>query len=261
MSELRVGLVRVDEILFHPHNVRIDLGDLRSLTNSIKKYGIMQPVVVEKYGKQLRLRAGHRRVAAARLAGLSRVPAVIHAEALDEDEWLIQAVQENIERRGLEGVERQRAIKALRNLGCTTEGIAEAFDVSTATIHRWAAGRFDMQAPTAAAEPDEVASRRRGPQRNQAHARARKRLIEAHQDEFDRLLLEERQRGSVDEAVVERCMAGERMEAAESERLEVIRRWQADRRPLNELFRIQGWNVWRDMRNAGMPYADQEAAS
>lgn len=64
----RVGRVRLDAIDFHQHNVREDLGDLRDLTASIRRFGIMQPVVLEQRGDRLRIRAGHRRVAAARLA-------------------------------------------------------------------------------------------------------------------------------------------------------------------------------------------------
>lgn len=66
--DLRVGLVKLTDIVFHPHNVCRDLGDLRSLTASIARHGVMQPVVVEEYGDHVRLRAGHRRVAA-RAAG------------------------------------------------------------------------------------------------------------------------------------------------------------------------------------------------
>lgn len=136
-DDIRVGLVKVDEVRFHPHNVRRDLGDLRALTNSIRKFGILQPIVVENRGDHWRLRAGHRRVAAARLAGVAKVPAVIHKTELDDDEWIIQSIQENVHRAQLDAQDRTDAVRALRDLGCTWEGIAEAFGVRPYVVQRW----------------------------------------------------------------------------------------------------------------------------
>lgn len=136
-DQIAVGLVRVDDIRFHPHNVRQDLGDLRGLAESIASFGVMQPVVVEKHSGGLRLRAGHRRVAAARIAGLTRIPAVIHAEALDDENWLVHSLQENVMRRQLADAERNRAIEALIKLGCSYAGVAEVFGVGRDTIAKW----------------------------------------------------------------------------------------------------------------------------
>lgn len=137
VSDVRVGLVPVEKILFHPHNVRRDLGDLRSLVASIRRFGVMQPVVVERYGDMLRLRAGHRRVAAARLAGLRSVPAVVHGLALDDYEWIVSSVHENAQRRDLDHVERLRAVEAMRDQGASWEAVAEAFGVAASTARSW----------------------------------------------------------------------------------------------------------------------------
>lgn len=134
---LNVGLVRVDDIVVHPHNLRQNLGDLRTLAASIKRYGVIQPVVVEKHAGRLRLRAGHRRVAAARLAGLTRVPAVIHSESLDDEAWLIASVQENVIREGLKADERLRTVHALLDLGCSRQGVADTFGVAEGTVTAW----------------------------------------------------------------------------------------------------------------------------
>lgn len=136
-NNVRVAKIAVDKVSFHPHNVRRDLGDLRPLAASIKRFGVMQPIVVEDYGDTLRLRAGHRRLAAARIAGLARIPALIHDEALEDEEWLIHSVQENVMRRGIDQHERRDAIRALRDLGCTWEGIADAFGASPKTVRIW----------------------------------------------------------------------------------------------------------------------------
>lgn len=140
VSTVKAALVPVDTILFHPHNIRRDYGDLRGLAASITRFGVMQPVVLETYGDRLRLRAGHRRVAAARLAGLTKVPAIVHSDALDDDEWLMASVHENAQRRALDAGERTRTITALRDHGCSWEGIAEAFGVTAATCRGWCRG-------------------------------------------------------------------------------------------------------------------------
>lgn len=140
---VRAALIPVDKVLFHPHNVRHDLGDLRSLSASIRTYGVLQPVAVETYGERFRLRAGHRRTAAARLAGLARIPAVIYPEPLDDLDWLIQSVHENTHRRQLEQDERRRAIHTLRDLGCSWQGIADHFDTTATTARSWASSPAD----------------------------------------------------------------------------------------------------------------------
>ncbi|MFB7798966.1 ParB N-terminal domain-containing protein [Isoptericola sp. NPDC056134] len=85
------GNVRLDLIQFHPHNVRVDLGDLRDLAASIKEFGVLAPVVLEQRGEMLRVRNGHRRVAAARNAGLERIPAGI-ARDVSMSEHLVRRI-------------------------------------------------------------------------------------------------------------------------------------------------------------------------
>lgn len=137
VSTVRAGLVRTGDIDFHQHNVRVDLGDLRDLVESIRRFGVMQPVALEPRGQRLRIRDGHRRVAAARLAGLTRIPAIVHAQALDEDEWLVAAVHVNTRRRGLDRADKLRTVAAMRQQGLSLDGVAEAFGVSASTVQRW----------------------------------------------------------------------------------------------------------------------------
>lgn len=241
-ADIKVGLVRVEEIRFHPHNVRQDLGDLRSLAASIEQYGVMQPVVVERHGAGLRLRAGHRRLAAAKIIGLTRIPAVIHSDALDDKDWLIHAVQENTMRRDMNAADRRRVVARLRELGCSWSGIGVAFGVSGQAVHAWV-----HEAP-------------KEPARKTPRTRAVEALIAEHQAEFDELLANERRarpgrmrtrrRDEVDEVLVQRALDGVAVKASIAERRIVIDKWAAAGRSLNELQRIQGWNVWRDLREA-----------
>ena len=51
-------IVGVDQLLFHPRNVRTDLGDLRELADSIAIEGVLVPVMAERRGQTLRLLHG-----------------------------------------------------------------------------------------------------------------------------------------------------------------------------------------------------------
>jgi ParB/RepB/Spo0J family partition protein len=134
------GRIDVAQVRFHPLNVRRELGDLRDLTASIRRYGVLQPVTVDAMGDHLRLRAGHRRVAAARLARVRRIPALIYRDALDDDEFVMLALHENLFRRGLDAAERQAALRALRAQGWSVQGIAENLGVARTTVRRWTQG-------------------------------------------------------------------------------------------------------------------------
>lgn len=81
-------------------NIRKDLGDLKDLVASIKGVGmVIEPLVVKKNGKGYILLAGHRRFAAAKLAGLSDVPVHI-VDIKDEDVEGLQ-LAENLHRKDL----------------------------------------------------------------------------------------------------------------------------------------------------------------
>ncbi|ROP45927.1 ParB/RepB/Spo0J family partition protein [Pseudokineococcus lusitanus] len=150
MTGERVALVRLDQVDFHPHNIRRDLGDLRALSDSLLVYGLQSPISVERWGERLRLRAGHRRVAAARMAGIPRLTAVIHPEPLPLREWLEASVQENVHRAGVDAAERAHTVRRLRELKATWPEIAAVFGVSVGTVQRYAAGEADDLAPGSA---------------------------------------------------------------------------------------------------------------
>ncbi len=76
---------------------------LRELGESIKEYGVIQPLVVSRNGSRYRLIAGERRLRASKLIGLKVVP-VVFREA-DEQERLAVALIENIQRVDLNPVE------------------------------------------------------------------------------------------------------------------------------------------------------------
>lgn len=138
-DKLSAAAVPLKLVRFHEHNVRRDLGDLRVLTDSIASRGVITPVVLERRGETLRVRDGHRRVAAARLAGLAKIPAFIHSRALEDDaDWVVNAVHANHHRAALATQDRRDAIARLRDEGLTWEDVAREFGTSTATVKRWA---------------------------------------------------------------------------------------------------------------------------
>lgn len=134
---VRIG---VDRLRFHPRNVRNDLGDLRSLTASITAHGVLCPLMAHRHGTHLQLLHGHRRLAAARLAGLRTVPVLI-VQPHDDDEAIALMLAENLQRAGLRHTERHTAIRALlEEFGHTTSGLARRLGTSPDTVRRWAAG-------------------------------------------------------------------------------------------------------------------------
>lgn len=84
---------------------------LRELSESIKEYGIIQPLVVAKAGTRYRLIAGERRLRASKLIGLKVVPVVLR-EA-DDNERLAVALIENIQRVDLNSLELAHAYRKL----------------------------------------------------------------------------------------------------------------------------------------------------
>ncbi len=98
-----------------------DEAALRDLANSIREFGILQPIVVTKVEKEsptgidvgYELIAGERRLLAAKSLGLARVPAIIRNVNL-EREKLELAVIENIQRENLNAIETARAFQRLQ---------------------------------------------------------------------------------------------------------------------------------------------------
>jgi ParB family chromosome partitioning protein len=119
-----VFLIEVNKIEPNPYQPRRVFNDeqLHELANSIRDYGILQPLVVTKIeevsplGSVIRyqLIAGERRFRAAQLVGLERVPAVIKNIGLDKEK-LELAIIENVQRADLNPIEAARAYSRLQD--------------------------------------------------------------------------------------------------------------------------------------------------
>lgn len=109
-----IAMIAVDTIVpspFQPRRV-IDEAALAQLSDSIKRAGVMQPVIVRARPDGVyELVVGERRWRAARRAGLSVVPALVRTlEDADAAEW---ALVENVQREDLNAMERAWALRAL----------------------------------------------------------------------------------------------------------------------------------------------------
>ena len=118
--------IEVDQIVPNPRQPRetFDEAELEDLAESIRKAGILQPILVRDTGVGYELVAGERRLRAARMAGLTRIPAMI--QRIDIGRSLEYALIENIQRQQLNPVEEARAFATLiTEYGLTQEGVAE----------------------------------------------------------------------------------------------------------------------------------------
>lgn len=88
-----------------------DQEELKDLASSIKKYGIIQPLLLKKKEDKYEIIAGERRFRAAGLAGLERVPAIV--KDISDDESSRIAIIENIQRKDLNPVEEAMSYRHL----------------------------------------------------------------------------------------------------------------------------------------------------
>ncbi len=121
----------------HPDNPRKDLGDLTELADSIKANGIFQNLTVvpsDSSCETFTVVIGHRRLAAAKLAGLREVPCVV--TEMDQKEQLRTMLMENMQRSDLTIYEQAQGFQMMLDMGETVETVAEASGFSTTTVRR-----------------------------------------------------------------------------------------------------------------------------
>jgi ParB family chromosome partitioning protein len=127
--------IPIDRIERNPHQPRAAFEEqaLAELAASIAAHGVLQPIIVTETLAGYRLVAGERRLRAAQLAGLERIPAVIR-QATEQDQ-LELALVENLQRTDLNPMEAARAYRALRDqFGLTNETIADRVGKARPTV-------------------------------------------------------------------------------------------------------------------------------
>jgi ParB family chromosome partitioning protein len=127
--------IPLDQIERNPHQPRTIFEDeaLGELAASIAAHGVLQPILVTETLDGYRLVAGERRLRAARMAGLDRIPAVIRQAG--EQDQLELALVENLQRADLNAMDAARAYQQLHELfGMTNEAIADRVGKARPTI-------------------------------------------------------------------------------------------------------------------------------
>jgi ParB family chromosome partitioning protein len=120
-------MIAVDQIRPSHQQVRtrFDAEPLGELAESIRLHGVLQPLLVRRLHDGYELIAGERRWRAARLAGLTSVPAVVRGDT-GNDEQLVLGLIENLQRADLDPVEEARGLRRLtEEFGLTHEEVAQ----------------------------------------------------------------------------------------------------------------------------------------
>ena len=108
---------------------KFDLESLNELAESIKNYGILQPIIVEDKGNFYRIIAGERRWRASKIAGLEEIPCLVR----DEDEQKNKEISliENIQRENLNPIEKAMGYKELiDNYNLRQQDLADKLGIS-----------------------------------------------------------------------------------------------------------------------------------
>ena len=106
---------------------------IEELANSIKEYGVIQPIIVAKKNNYYQIVAGERRWRAAKKAGLSEIPSIIrnYTEQKNKEVDLI----ENIQREDLNPIEKAKALKEIiEKYGLTQQELADKIGISRSGI-------------------------------------------------------------------------------------------------------------------------------
>jgi ParB family chromosome partitioning protein len=119
----------------HPDQPRksFDPVELQQLADSITAHGILQPVIAVETTEGFTLVAGERRLRAAKLAGLTTIPAIVRTA--NEQEQLELTLVENLQRSDLNAIEEARGYRNLiEAFGLTQERVAERMGRSRPTV-------------------------------------------------------------------------------------------------------------------------------
>lgn len=125
----------IKNIAANPYQPRCNFDEekLQELAASIKEFGVVQPVVVRKKGRSYELVAGERRLRAAGLAGLTKVPAIV--KDYDDAKMMEIALIENIQRHDLNPIEEAQGLRRLmQQFKLTQEQTAEKVGRSRSAV-------------------------------------------------------------------------------------------------------------------------------
>ena len=146
-----VHQLELTSILRNPNQPRQEFPeqDLRELADSIRVNGLLQPILVRKKGSSFELVAGERRLRAAQMAGLERIPALVRD--LTPEASAVAALVENIQRSDLNAIEKAGAFRRLlETTKATQEDLAKQLGLDRSTVANFLR-LLDLPAPVQAA--------------------------------------------------------------------------------------------------------------
>jgi len=192
-----VPLDLIDRNPFQPR-VDFDQAEMEELAASVKRHGMIQPIVLRRKGERFEIVAGERRYRAAKLAGWTKVPACL----LDVDDRTTAelALTENIQRKDLNAIEKAVAFRNyLDQYGGTHDELAKRLDLDRSTVSNLLR-LLDL--------PEEIQSSVRRGELTQGHARALLPLEEWDQLELARRVVDERLSVRQTEKIVQEFLDG-----------------------------------------------------
>jgi len=127
--------LKINEIEPNKNQARKIFNDesIEDLANSIKEYGLIQPIIVTKKEKYYEIVAGERRWRASKKAGLDEIPVIIREDNEKRNREI--SLIENIQREDLNPIEKARGIKVLlEDYGLTQQQLADKIGMSRSSV-------------------------------------------------------------------------------------------------------------------------------
>lgn len=130
IQEIALKLIQTNP--FQPRQ-HFDQEKLEELAQSIKEFGLLEPVILRPQGEKYQIVAGERRVRASQLAGLSKVPAIVRDYG--DLEMMQVALIENLQRENLNPIEEAEGYQRLmQEFGFTQSQVAESVGKKRSSI-------------------------------------------------------------------------------------------------------------------------------
>lgn len=130
-----INKILIEEIEPNPFQPRMEFkqDEIMELAESIKNYGIIQPIIVRKKNNRYELVAGERRLRACKYLGMKEITAII--KEIEDQEIAEIAIIENLQRKDLNFIEEAKAYQRLINeFSLTQQELAERLGKSQSTI-------------------------------------------------------------------------------------------------------------------------------
>ena len=128
----KIKIVEIEPNREQPRK-KFDEESLEELANSIKEYGVIQPIIVTKKDGYYQIVAGERRWRAAKKAGLTEMPCLVRTETEQTNREI--ALIENIQRKNLNPIEKAMGLrKLLDDYGLTQQALADKLGMSRSAL-------------------------------------------------------------------------------------------------------------------------------